>query len=161
MSAIESPAIPTPEAAGMEEAEFLPWTGRPRARILSVSAARLDHTTLYRMIDHTAWQLAAANTCREAYKQLRKSGALAVFSDCDLPDGSWKDLLAYASEMIQPPAVIVTSRLADAYLWSEVLNLGGFDVLAKPFIEKEVRQVLASALRCHVEPVRRTRAAGV
>jgi len=114
------------------------------------------------MIDHSAWQLSAAGTCREAYKQLRRNGTLAVFSECDLPDGTWKDLLGYVSEMPQPPALIVTSRLADAYLWSEVLNLGGFDVLAKPFIEKEVRQVLASALRYRVEePGRRTRAAGM
>jgi response regulator of citrate/malate metabolism len=112
------------------------------------------------MIDHTVWQLAAASSCREAYKQLRKGGNLVLFCECDLPDGTWKDLLAFASEVPQPPAVIVTSRLADAYLWSEVLNLGGFDVLAKPFVEKEVRQVLASALR-YREPVRRTRAAGV
>jgi DNA-binding NtrC family response regulator len=160
MSAIEPLVEPTPEAVGMES-EYLRWTDRPRARILSVSAARLDHTTLYRMIDHTAWQLAAAGTCREAYKQLRNSGTLVVFSECDLPDGTWKDLLGHVMEMAQPPAVIVTSRLADAYLWSEVLNLGGFDVLAKPFVEKEVRQVLASALRYRVEPVRRTRAAGV
>jgi len=114
------------------------------------------------MIDHTAWQLSAAGSCREAYRQLRKNGPLVIFSECDLPDGTWKDLLNSVSELAQPPAVIVTSRLADAYLWSEVLNLGGFDVLAKPFIEKEVRQVLASAMRYHAEqPMRRTRAAGM
>lgn len=160
MSLVESVVIPTSEAVGMES-QLDPWTNRSRAQILSVSTARLDHTTLYRMIDHATWQLAAANTCRDAYKQLRKGGTQVVFCECDLSDGSWKDLLNYAADMTQPPVVIVTSRLADAYLWSEVLNLGGFDVLAKPFVEKEVRQVLASALRHRVEPIRHTRAAGV
>jgi hypothetical protein len=31
-----------------------------------------------------------------------------------------------------PPRVTVTSRLADDYLWGEVLNGGGYDLLAKP-----------------------------
>jgi hypothetical protein len=32
----------------------------------------------------------------------------------------------------------VISRLADEYLWAEVLNLGGHDVLAKPLRQAEV-----------------------
>ena len=46
-----------------------------------------------------------------------------------------------------PPKLIVTSRLADAKLWGEVLNLGGFDVLEKPFIPAEVYRVVAEAWR--------------
>jgi DNA-binding response OmpR family regulator len=34
--------------------------------------------------------------------------------------------------------LIVTSRLADERLWVEALNLGAFDVLAKPFDQKEL-----------------------
>jgi DNA-binding response OmpR family regulator len=37
--------------------------------------------------------------------------------------------------------------LADEYLWAEVLNLGGYDLLAKPFRDPEVKRVLAAALR--------------
>jgi FixJ family two-component response regulator len=36
----------------------------------------------------------------------------------------------------------VTSRLADEYLWAEVLNLGGYDVLAKPLDKQEVSRTL-------------------
>jgi FixJ family two-component response regulator len=46
-----------------------------------------------------------------------------------------------------PPPLIVTSRHADNRLWGEVLNLGGFDVLAKPLDEDEVRRVVESADR--------------
>jgi hypothetical protein len=45
------------------------------------------------------------------------------------------------------PLLIVASRLADEYLWAEVLNLGGHDVLAKPFQGAEVQWVLESAWR--------------
>jgi len=56
----------------------------------------------------------------------------------DLPDGSWKHLLAELSQCQPPPVLVVSSRSADDSLWAEVLNLGGCDVLAKPFDAKEV-----------------------
>jgi DNA-binding response OmpR family regulator len=34
--------------------------------------------------------------------------------------------------------LIVTSRLADEKLWAEALNLGAYDVLAKPFDRQEL-----------------------
>ena len=36
----------------------------------------------------------------------------------------------------------MTSRLADDRLWSEALNLGAYDVLAKPYDPDEVLRVL-------------------
>ena len=46
-----------------------------------------------------------------------------------------------------PPVLIVTSRLADEYLWAEALNLGAYDVLVKPFDASEAVRVLDSAWR--------------
>jgi FixJ family two-component response regulator len=43
--------------------------------------------------------------------------------------------------------VIVTSRLADDCLWAEVLNLGSYDLLMKPFDGEETVRVLAMAMR--------------
>jgi hypothetical protein len=42
---------------------------------------------------------------------------------------------------------VVTSRTADDYLWAEVLNVGGYDVLAQPLERDEVERVVASARR--------------
>jgi DNA-binding response OmpR family regulator len=46
-----------------------------------------------------------------------------------------------------PPPLIVTSRLADERLWVEALNLGAFDVLAKPFDSTEAMRVVGAAWR--------------
>jgi hypothetical protein len=43
------------------------------------------------------------------------------------------------------PAFIVTSRLADAGLWAEVLHLGGYDLLAQPFCAQEVIWAVGNA----------------
>jgi len=159
MSAIESHNSPASTAVP-KEAGILPRFAKSKARILSVSANHTDHKALHRMIDHTTWQLSTAGNCHDAFRELDKTPTV-VFSECSLPDGTWKEIYQRIARMDRPPALIVTSRLADAYLWSEVLNLGGFDVLAKPLVEKEVRQVLAAVWRNRLEPVRRARVAGM
>lgn len=41
--------------------------------------------------------------------------------------------------------MIVASRLADERLWAEVLNVGGYDLLVKPFEKDEVAWVVGLA----------------
>jgi DNA-binding response OmpR family regulator len=43
--------------------------------------------------------------------------------------------------------LVVTSRMADEALWAEVLNMGGYDVLAQPLDTEEVTRVIGAALR--------------
>ena len=56
------------------------------------------------------------------------------------------DWLEYLESLPNPPLLIVTSRLADERLWAEVLNLGAWDVLAKPFDDGEVLRTVQSTL---------------
>jgi len=59
----------------------------------------------------------------------------------------WVDVLDQIQSMPHPPSVIVTSRMADEQLWSEALNLGAWDVLAKPLDPSEVIRSVESAWR--------------
>jgi hypothetical protein len=52
-----------------------------------------------------------------------------VVCERDLTPGSWKEVLDQVTILPDPPAFIVTSRLADERLWAESLKLGAFDVL--------------------------------
>lgn len=70
-----------------------------------------------------------------------------IFCERNLPDGTWKDLVEAAAAGGRRANVIVTSQLADDRLWAEVLNLGGYDVLAKPFDGCELFRALSSAWR--------------
>ena len=42
--------------------------------------------------------------------------------------------------------MIVTDPQADARLWAEVLNRGGYDLLTQPFYAPEVRRILGNAV---------------
>jgi len=156
MAAIATPIAPAFPAVE-EESGFTVRLVESPARILSVNECQTDHTALRRIIDNTQWRLATANSCREALHKLRQVGAVVVFCESSLPDGNWKDVLDVIPDLEAPPLLVVTSRLADAYLWSEVLNLGGYDVLAKPFVEDEVLRVLASVWSHRANPLPLTR----
>jgi DNA-binding response OmpR family regulator len=146
---------------------FMPrdvWTGpepaAPKPTVLCISGNPEDYKGLRRMVDRNLWHVISANTRQIGIRRLPK-GVHVVFCECTLPDGTWKDILNCIVAMESPPQLVVMSRLADAYLWSEVLNLGGFDVLAKPLVEKEVRQVLEAVARNHLRTERRIQTAGV
>jgi DNA-binding response OmpR family regulator len=49
------------------------------------------------------------------------------------------------SKLPDSPVLIVSSRTADERLWAEVLNLGAYDVLVKPFDPTEVSRVVGLA----------------
>jgi DNA-binding response OmpR family regulator len=83
--------------------------------------------------------------CRDAIDLIQF--ASVVICEDPLPDGSWRDVLQTVQAHGTPPALIVTSRLADNRLWAEVLNLGGHDVLAQPLRAQDVMWAVRSAHR--------------
>ncbi|HUJ23797.1 MAG TPA: response regulator [Bryobacteraceae bacterium] len=119
---------------------------------LVVSPHDEDHRDLIRILRPAGWSVDSASTCREAIRSLEMETARVVIVERDLPDGTWKTLLNQLIRMACPPKVIVTSRMADERLWSEVLQFGGFDVLAQPFYAREVlRTVNSGSIRWYDE----------
>jgi hypothetical protein len=114
-----------------------------------------DQGSMRRIFDHSKWELRFARTLHEAQAALQDLRIGVVVCESCLADGRcWKDLLSHTAAMAPPPPLIVTDRLADDSLWAEVLNLGGYDLLMKPFDEGEVRRVVTLAWHCwkdHIE----------
>jgi len=113
-----------------------------RPRILYVGSLPEDRLALNHILDGTQWLLSVVTTCQDAIQRLRTTPVSAIFCESELEDGTWKEILDGLNGCCDAPPLIVTSRMADEYLWAEVLNLGGCDVLAKPFSGREVRHVL-------------------
>lgn len=125
-------------------------TTPPRVRerqqaILLVSPAPEDHIFLQPLLSVAGRKTYFVRTYREALGVLCRDRIAVIICERDLPDGKWKDLLSQIAPLSDPPCLIVASRLADEFLWAEVLNLGGYDVLAKPFDAEEVVRVVTLA----------------
>ena len=62
-------------------------------------------------------------------------------------DGKWLDLVRETEHLSPRPQTIVLSPCADATLWGEVLNCGGYDLLAMPLEPSELYAVVPMAWR--------------
>jgi hypothetical protein len=91
--------------------------------VVTVGGSEADRLTLEAIAADAGW------SCRHVTAGQPVAGAAVVICDAEC----WRDVVG----RVDAP-VIVAANAADERLWAEVLNLGGFDVLAKPFDRKEV-----------------------
>jgi response regulator of citrate/malate metabolism len=123
--------------------------------ILIASPYEEDHRSFRAIFRRSNWTLLTASTIAESLRVLQDADVSVILCERDFPDGNWKDLLESAPTATTfPPRVIVTSADADNYLWSEVLNCGGFDVLLKPVEPQELFRVASLANRSWREQAR-------
>jgi len=113
--------------------------------VLLISPHDEDHRQLQAILRHSTWQQYGARTQAEALEVLRETNIPVVICESKLPDGTWRDVLSQLSRQPSPPLLVVSSRFADERLWSEALNLGAYNVLAKPLNATEVFHVVSLA----------------
>jgi DNA-binding response OmpR family regulator len=113
--------------------------------ILSISPFEEDHSRLEAIIGRES-RLVTAQSFSAAKRFLESQNVFLVICERDSPPTTWIECLDYIQSLPAPPFLIVTSRLADERLWAEVLNLGGWDVLAKPFDDREVSRTVRSTM---------------
>lgn len=99
------------------------------------------------IFQRSGWRLLEASDRQRALYCLDRNAVHVLIVDSDAPKWNWKRVLRDLHRRRRPPALVVTSRLADDALWSEVLNLGGYDVLIRPLAAEEVERVIAAARR--------------
>jgi DNA-binding response OmpR family regulator len=121
--------------------------------ILAVGGTEADQKALSEILTRSAahlcpgskWSLQTSPNLTSALSTLRQQPVPIVICESDLGAASWRELWAQVAQLPDPPFLIVTSRLADEYLWAEALNLGAYDVLAKPFHPAEVIRSVSQA----------------
>ena len=113
-----------------------------------------DRLLMHDVFQHLGWRLFEANNRRRAIECLERNPVQVVISESDVNGWSWKNLLSHLRRRVPAPQLIVTSHTADDSLWAEVLNIGGYDVLAQPFRRDEVERVIAAARRHFDRPQR-------
>ena len=123
-----------------------PGIETPAHVVLSVSLNDEDFDSLERILK-SDWTVTASATPASALSLLRETPIPVLVCDCDSTPGTWHEMLNRISILPDPPLLILTSRLADERLWAEGLDLGAWDVLAKPFQTEEAIRVIDSAWR--------------
>jgi DNA-binding NtrC family response regulator len=116
--------------------------------VLAILDRDSDVKGLREIISGWGARLHVRRTLAGLRRQLDRQPPDVVVSNASLRDHSdWKHVLHEIESAGGLQPLIITSRVADESLWAEVLNLGGFDVLAQPFDRDEVARILCSAVR--------------
>jgi DNA-binding NtrC family response regulator len=116
--------------------------------VLATSPQPEDHVLLSDIFLRSNWKLHHAQTREQALEFLQSHRVGVIITECDLEERQcWRQFFdEVAALSLQPtPRFVVASRLADDQLWSEALNLGAYNVLAKPFDAQEVFWVVSHA----------------
>lgn len=106
--------------------------------VLSVSADDQDHASIASVFRNSRWVIVPVTNFGAASVELKRHKVSVVVSDCDSMPEHWTEIVGRVQTMAHPPAVILTSRLADDRFWSQALESGAWDVLPKPLRAAEV-----------------------
>jgi DNA-binding NtrC family response regulator len=74
----------------------------------------------------------------------RVNPPLLVFTESELPDGNWADVVSLSARASSPVSVIVVGQEIDTKLYASVIEVGAFDFITPPFDAQD----LAHVVRC-------------
>ena len=115
------------------------------AVVMLVSPDNSDWREMQGILGRGDWLLRRARGCTEALNLVRERETAVVLCCSLLPDGTWRDLLARLRELDHPPNLMVLSEAADDFLWADVLDEGGYDLLSLPLNPGEALQAVRFA----------------
>ena len=139
----------------------MPQTNDHPVSALLVGEFESDRILVHEIFRLQGWRLFEARDRRRALECLGKNPVQVVIAESESPAWNWKRILSDLRRLAPVPQLVVTSRTADDYLWAEVLNVGGYDVLPQPLERDEVERVVASARRHYDAQGRKVLTAGM
>lgn len=121
--------------------------------ILVISPIEEDHLVLGQILNRGAsiegevpqWKIKAKPCIGSAMVMIRRTNFHVIVCNDKLAQATWRDALQQVSTLSCSPLFIVISQIADEYLWAEALNLGVYDVMAKPLAKDEVLRIMHGA----------------
>lgn len=116
-------------------------------RIMLVSSGNELMPGITRALDPCPLEIHHLQNCRQAAREIgRCSTAQVIFTDVQLPDGDWKQVLGVARQPSARAEVIVVSRFVDVPLYLDALEAGAYDFIVPPFRTLELGYIIVNAI---------------
>jgi CheY-like chemotaxis protein len=106
--------------------------------IIGLAFTDEDRRLLASVCSRRQWNVLFADTCDQARAALDQLKAPVILCDRDLPGAEWRDVVQGLASLPHRACVILISKVVDDYLWNEVVQRGGYDVLRKPLREEDL-----------------------
>jgi|SRR5271169_3930130 len=114
---------------------------------LLVLSSEVPVVALIEALENQYLRIDRAQTCKEAGWRLASSDPPhLVFTDPELVDGSWTDVMDLAARAVLPVGVIVVSPRADVRLYVDIIERRAFDLITHSFSVQELSPIVRSAV---------------
>ena len=117
----------------------------PRVAIVALVGDQ-ERNVLTSVSTREEWDLHLVESSEIAWAISNQLAAPVILCDRDWPSAEWRALVQNLASSPHHPCVILTSTVADDYLWEELIRQGGYDVLAKPLRADDVVRLIKLAL---------------
>ncbi len=114
-------------------------------RVLAVTHDASGWPALVEAAGRCGWALFWADSCSSALATLTQQVIPVVICDRDLPGDDWRSVVTRITALRQPVSILLASSVADDYLWRELVQHHGFDVVPKPFQPERLIRAVNSA----------------
>jgi CheY-like chemotaxis protein len=119
--------------------------GSLRIPVIALLVSDHDREVLSRISKHEPVEVHFAESRVEAWDDMNRFSSPLILYDRDWPNAEWRTAVHSFATFTPRPCVILASRVADEYLWQELIRCGGHDLLAKPLRAEEVTRALKLA----------------
>jgi len=103
------------------------------------------YTRLQNIATACKWRIARAQSVDDVHRQISGAPAPIVVYERDWDDGDWRAGLSRLHQTGAKPCILLASRVADEYLWQEVVRNHGYDILPKTAHDEKLIRVLKFA----------------
>ena len=105
------------------------------------------------ILERQGIHVSRAQDCSEARLALgRSERPVLVFTDLDVPDGTWREIVEMASQAWPQLPVIVVSRQLELDVYQKVIDSGALDFVVPPFRAADVAHIVRSATHDRLGP---------
>jgi DNA-binding NtrC family response regulator len=116
-------------------------------KVLFVSSRDADAEVLARALEGTRWRVIRARSCPEAVPLLAAHFFPVIIRDEQCCDLGCIHAIRCAQTGLYPAPLIVATPSPQFRVWEDVIDRGGFEVLARPFDAANVRKIVEFAYK--------------
>ncbi len=116
------------------------------SRILAVDDEPADLNLVRRALEKQDYEVVAAESAKDALRNLRSGGIDGVVLDVMLPDGNGLDVLQRIRDFDEHLPVILVTSSSDSGTAIQAMKCGALDYLLKPINVAELRKVVQRAV---------------
>lgn len=104
-----------------------------------------DRFLLERLAPENNWKLRFADSPREGFALATRTSFDVILCDRNQPGYPWREVLDRLSAAAPHSCTLLISPVNDDYLWGEVVQHGGHDILRRPLREPTALKAIETA----------------